>query len=191
MSQAGVVAPDDNDTKGRSWLSTAAALCEGRVRSPVTPDLSSPPHTSLWNVDGVSEVHPGLGCEATLAGVGAEERPRRGAALRRGSCPELGPQGPVDSSTLPHHGAQCQPPKQTCLPRPVPQPKGCAWHLTCFSASSGKGGSSDILQSSCSAAPVGTEGQEDGTCLEPSLGPSLRVPRWAPSRCSIQTSWLW
>lgn len=91
LSQGGVVAPDDNDTKGRSWLSTAAALCEGRVRSPVTPDLSSPPHTSLWNVDGVSEVHPGLGCEATLAGVGAEERPRRGAALRRGSCPELGP----------------------------------------------------------------------------------------------------
>ena len=119
----------------------------------------------------MSEVDPGSGCEAMLAGVGAAERPRQGAALRRSSCPEPGPQGLVDSSTLPHHGAQSQPPKQTCLPRPVPQPKGCAWNLTCFSASSGKGGSSDILQSSCSAAPVGTEDKKVGPVLSHPWGP--------------------
>ena len=125
-SQAGVVLPDDKSLGERSRPSTAAVLCKRGVRSPVTLDLSSPRHTSLWSVDVVSEVDPGPGQEALLGHVGAAERPRQEGALRRSPCPEPGPQGLVHSSSLPHHAAQCQPPKQACLPRSVPWPKGFA-----------------------------------------------------------------
>lgn len=52
-------------------------------RLPVTHDLNSLPITSLWSVDVVSEAEPGPGQEATLGSMGAAERHKGWAGLRR------------------------------------------------------------------------------------------------------------
>lgn len=72
----------------------AAILCKGGVRSPITLDLSSPRHTSLWSVDVVSEADPGLGQEATLGGAGAADRPRQAGPSGEAAAPspELEPE---------------------------------------------------------------------------------------------------
>lgn len=118
---------------------------------------------------------------------GAGEDPRQGAALReKPPCPGLGPKVWLILQLCPTMGPSANLPNKPACPGLSPQPTGCAWNLTCFSASSGKGGSSDIPQRQLLCSPCGDRGQEGGTCLEPSLGPWLRIPCWAPSRCSIQ-----